>query len=386
MSQQQPPVPLPRRQFTLPDAAVDNEPVKPNSTPQSPTKYSEIQKGFPPSTPPPVSPKKWVMKSPGQSDIIVKKYSQVVAQLSQDNMTAHPTLPPALPEKQFYNKTQEANTLAYSYDETTSWSELCRDLRLRGASEEQIINVKAEKIYKAIQGYIQHLSQHGDKMQEYINDLHDIANNLDKVSKGTKIAGITGGATTVAGGVAAAAGVILSPFTLGASLALTAVGVGVAAAGGVTGASAAIAHKVSVTQDKKKIEKVLQEYEQLNENSVASLKCVDEGMEQLKQHGLSVLSNVKMYSAKVATVLKLAATGGAGAMALEANSKASGMIKGFAMGMDFYYTEGKHGPKVKKGLESVFAKKIRKLAEDLDNGLKELIKIKDLFTEQRVLF
>lgn len=69
---------------------------------------------------------------------------------------------------------------------------------------------------------------------------------LFQVSKGTKIAGITGGATTVAGGVAAAAGVILSPFTLGASLALTAVGVGVAAAGGVTGASAAIANKVTV--------------------------------------------------------------------------------------------------------------------------------------------
>ena len=66
-----------------------------------------------------------------------------------------------------------------------------------------------------------------------------------KISKRTKIAGITGGATTVAGGVAAAAGVILSPFTFGASLALTAVGVGVATAGGVTGASAAIAHKVT---------------------------------------------------------------------------------------------------------------------------------------------
>lgn len=67
------------------------------------------------------------------------------------------------------------------------------------------------------------------------------------MSKGTKIAGITGGATSIAGGVAAAAGVILSPFTMGASLALTAVGVGVAAAGGITGASAAIAHKVELT-------------------------------------------------------------------------------------------------------------------------------------------
>ncbi|XP_008298897.1 apolipoprotein L3-like [Stegastes partitus] len=89
------------------------------------------------------------------------------------------------------------------------------------------------------------MSDCGGTLKHHIYELRCIADNLDKVSKGTKIAGITGGATTVAGGVAAAAGVILSPFTLGASLALTAVGVGVAAAGGVTGASAAIANKVT---------------------------------------------------------------------------------------------------------------------------------------------
>ena len=49
----------------------------------------------------------------------------------------------------------------------------------------------------------------------------------------------------MAGGVAAAAGVILSPITAGLSLALTVVGVGVATAGGLTGASAAIANKVT---------------------------------------------------------------------------------------------------------------------------------------------
>ena len=66
-----------------------------------------------------------------------------------------------------------------------------------------------------------------------------------QVSKGTKIAGITGGATSALGGVAAVAGVALAPFTLGASLLLTVAGAGVMAAGGITGASAAIAHKVN---------------------------------------------------------------------------------------------------------------------------------------------
>lgn len=48
----------------------------------------------------------------------------------------------------------------------------------------------------------------------------------------------------MAGGMAVAAGMILCPITAGASLALTFVGVGVVAAGSVTGASAVIANKV----------------------------------------------------------------------------------------------------------------------------------------------
>lgn len=66
-----------------------------------------------------------------------------------------------------------------------------------------------------------------------------------KFLKGTKIAGLAGGATSIAGGLAAAAaGVILSPVTAGTSLiAFTAVGV--AAAGGLTRVSASIANQVN---------------------------------------------------------------------------------------------------------------------------------------------
>uniref|UniRef100_A0A3Q1GJ22 Apolipoprotein L3-like n=1 Tax=Acanthochromis polyacanthus TaxID=80966 RepID=A0A3Q1GJ22_9TELE len=229
--------------------------------------------------------------------------------------------------------------------------------------------VKAEQLSDAIQVYIKKMSERDETLKQHIYELRCVADNLDKVSKGTKIAGITGGATTVAGGVAAAAGVILSPFTLGASLALTAVGVGVAAAGGVTGASAAIANKVTRSDE------VITEIQ-------ACLKVISDGMEQLRQHGLSTLIGTKMDSARLTKVVELAVKGGASASALEANSKASGLIKGFALGMDSFYIQGKDGPKVKKGLESKFAKKIRSLAEDLETGLDELIKMKDMFRER----
>lgn len=57
---------------------------------------------------------------------------------------------------------------------------------------------------------------------------------LDKIAKGTGIAKAVGGGTTVAGGAMALAGLILSPVTAGASLALTLAGVVTTIAGSAT--------------------------------------------------------------------------------------------------------------------------------------------------------
>ncbi len=62
-------------------------------------------------------------------------------------------------------------------------------------------------------------------------DLHAIADGLDRFNKKTKIAQITGGSTSAVGGVATITGLILAPFTMGTSLIVTAVGLGVAMAG-----------------------------------------------------------------------------------------------------------------------------------------------------------
>ncbi|XP_026159636.1 apolipoprotein L3-like [Mastacembelus armatus] len=256
---------------------------------------------------------------------------------------------------------------------------LCKDLKLKGERETKIVDTKAEQVDKAIKLYIHLLSERDGALSGHISELLCIADKLDKVSKGTKIAGITGGATSVAGGVAAAAGVILSPFTLGASLALTVIGVGVAAAGGVTGASAVIANKVNVAQDQKKIDRIFHEYEQLMVDIQNCLKFLNKSMEQLKQHDQSVLNEAIKESERADRVVKLATTGGASAKALEVNSKASGLIQGFAIGMDMYFTQGKNGQKLKKGLESKFAMKIRTLAEELNKGLDELRQMKTLF-------
>eukprot|EP00064_Thunnus_orientalis_P014206 superscaffoldBa00002440_g14247 len=263
MSKPKPPVPQPRRQFSHPDNTVDDKP-----------------------------PNKWNVRTSSEGsdtgNVRLGTVKMLAKQFANDACKAHPPLMSAKPRKEKSddeneNEILDVNSLKGWWKVATPWSCLCTDHSLRGERETKIIKVKAQQLCNAIKYYMNLLSENSGTLKKHIDDLLCIADNLDKFSKGTKIAGITGGATSVAGGVAAAAGVILSPFTLGASLALTAVGVGVVAAGGVTGASAAIAHK--------------------------------------------------------------------------------------------------DGQTLKKGLESKFAKKIRKLAEELNNGLEEHMEIKNSFSE-----
>lgn len=107
------------------------------------------------------------------------------------------------------------------------------------------------------------------------------------------------------------------------------------------------------------------------------LKFIDYGLEQLKQH--NPLDRIKT---RIARVVELAAGGraSASARAIEANSKASGMMQGFALRMNLYFTEGKHGHKLKKSLKSKFAKKICVVVEEMTSGLSELMRTKELFS------
>lgn len=132
--------------------------------------------------------------------------------------------------------------------------------------------------------------------------------------------------------------------------------------------------------DKKRIEKALKDFNDRNEEILSCLKYINEGMELLKQHGVSVLNVTERRSKRVANIMKLV-TGYATAMTSDMSSKVAGSIKGFALGMDFYFIKGKDGMKVKKGLESKLAKKLHALAEDLDKGLSELMKIRDVFNK-----
>lgn len=215
----------------------------------------------------------------------------------------------------------------------------------------------------------------GQIFNDHITQLYCMADKLDSLHKKTRIAGIAGGTTGALGGVAAVAGVALAPFTFGASLAVTAIGVGVATAGGVTGASVAIKNKMSDTKERKKVEEMVQTYRTQMEDVEACLKFISTGLEGLRKYDLGTVWGMGMDKDAV-KLLRLAQVVSSQSAHLRPTGRSSGILDGFAMSMDIYFTK-EDKEKFKKGSETKFARKIRELAKQLKGGLDELMQVRD---------
>ncbi|XP_062403060.1 uncharacterized protein LOC134093804 isoform X2 [Sardina pilchardus] len=207
---------------------------------------------------------------------------------------------------------------------------------------------------------------------DHITQLYCLADKLDKLHKKTKIAGIAGG-TSAAGGVAAIAGAVLAPLTFGASLAVTAVGIGVAVAGGVSGASIAVKNKMSNTKERKRVEEIVQNYKMQMEDVEACLNFISTGMECLMKCNLGTLRTVDEDAMRV---VRLTQVVGSQSISLRANGRSSGVLDGFAMSMDIYFSK-EDQEQIKKGSETKIARKIRELAKQLKSGLDQLMQIRD---------
>ncbi|XDV36576.1 hypothetical protein PO909_006326 [Leuciscus waleckii] len=224
---------------------------------------------------------------------------------------------------------------------------------------------REERFKEALKRYVSRLPFCASSLQRQISELEAVAASLDKTHKGVKIARITGGTTGAVGGAAVVAGVLLAPATMGASLAVAALGVGVAAAGGVTGASAAITKKVKTNQVRKKVESILKEYQKEMCDIEVYLNNINSEMEKLK--------GVRVKSAKIVRLVEIA---GGTSGALSVMNRSSGVIQGFALGMDFFFTD-KDSQKFKKEAKTRFAQQICEVAGQIQAGLTELLGMRD---------
>ena len=90
----------------------------------------------------------------------------------------------------------------------------------------------ADNYLDVIIGYT--IADYEDKIGKALKIIDDCCSQLDKVAKDAGIAGAVGGGAGIGGGAMAIGGLLLAPFTFGASLGLTAAGTAIGAAGGVT--------------------------------------------------------------------------------------------------------------------------------------------------------
>nr|XP_029522388.1 uncharacterized protein LOC115133368 isoform X2 [Oncorhynchus nerka] len=267
----------------------------------------------------------------------------------------------------------DTDSLMEWWNTVEQWDELPSDDEDKTVKDDETrsFTLLAEKVHRGLSVFNKVFTERAEVLWQYVIKLYALADDITSFHKKAKIGNITGGTTAAVGGGAAIVGLALAPFTFGASLIITAVGVGVAAAGGITSASATISDNVNNMQDRKKVEVVLEDYEARMEELVKILRFVCEGLYRLRGHpqhysgDWEVRRAVQMVSLVDRPVLR----------ATEVTEGAAVALRGLFKGMDKYFT--KDSRELKKGFKKEVVFKIRQVAQVLHESLMELNAIRE---------
>ncbi|KAM6966683.1 uncharacterized protein LKV04_019109 [Tautogolabrus adspersus] len=135
-------------------------------------------------------------------------------------------------------------------------------------------------------GFLDEFNDRLPHMLQSLNELEEVAVQLDSMNKGAKISSVVGSSVGAIGGVLSIIGIALIPVTAGVSLGLTVTGVGLSVTSGVNGiVTTATEIGVNSTQQKKAAEvfkrfmedlKSLQDcLEEVNAQTVAKIKATE---------------------------------------------------------------------------------------------------------------
>ncbi|KAL4618280.1 putative serine/threonine-protein kinase nek1 [Arapaima gigas] len=123
-----------------------------------------------------------------------------------------------------------------------------------------------------------------DDLQKLVGEVEKVADSLERVHFRSTVASLTGGVVGAAGGITSVVGFVLAPFTLGASLIVTGIGIGVAVAGGVTSAASNITNMTNQSAERKNVERIIHEYQEKMEPVIMSLDDISFNIENLQKH------------------------------------------------------------------------------------------------------
>ncbi|KAJ8379431.1 hypothetical protein SKAU_G00002090 [Synaphobranchus kaupii] len=265
--------------------------------------------------------------------------------------------------------------------------------------EELAVEQAADRVYLGAQLFVRLFNQRGGSLQKRILELLELADAADNFHKRTVAASMGGGVASVVGSVTTITGLILAPFTFGTSIIVTAVGIGVATAGGIASASANITDTVYSNMDRKKVEKMIQGYQEEIKDIRECMEFVQDGMDALQEWNFEKYSesvakralnqNIKHVVKEgaragkalmintdqlISTVQVLSVAGGA-AKAAQVISVTTGVMSALFLALDIFFL-AKDSHELRKGAKTQFATKLREVCKELQNGLLELNRVK----------
>ncbi|XDV27743.1 hypothetical protein PO909_031229 [Leuciscus waleckii] len=279
------------------------------------------------------------------------------------------------------------------------WTEWNETANFQEDKEELAVEAAADRVFMAARLFVSLFNQRGASLQRRIVELLALADTADSFHKKTVSAAVGGGVACVAGGIATITGLILAPFTFGTSTIVTAVGISVATAGSITSATANITDAVQSKMDRKKVEKMIQGYQDEINDIRDCLEFMQEGMNTLqewdfKEYSESVVNtrlsrNIKhvmkeggragkalmINTERLISTVKVLGVAGGAAKAVRAISITTGVMSTLFLALDVFFL-AKDSNELRKGAKTKFASKIREVCKELQHGLLELNKVK----------
>ncbi|XP_054457233.1 uncharacterized protein si:cabz01007807.1 isoform X2 [Anoplopoma fimbria] len=273
----------------------------------------------------------------------------------------------------------DTDSLMEWWNTVEQWDEVPSDDEDKFLKEDESksFTILADKVHRGLRVYNKVFTERAEALWQSVITLHAIADNINDFHNKAKIAGITGGTTTAVGGVTAITGLVLAPFTFGASLIITAVGVGVATAGGIASASAAISDNVNNMHDRKKVEIILEQYEAHLQAVGKTLHYVNQGLYKLRGHPF-LRSGTQHYSEtwEIRRAVQMISLADSPVMrATEVTDASLASVQGLFKGIDKYFT--KDSRELKKGCKKEVVMQIKEVANVLNDGVVELNAIRE---------
>ncbi|XP_077399887.1 uncharacterized protein LOC144034748 isoform X2 [Vanacampus margaritifer] len=270
----------------------------------------------------------------------------------------------------------DTDSLMEWWNTVERWDEVASDEEAKQLDESDSFTVLADKVNRGLQVFNKVFTERAEIFWQHVMKLHALADHLSTFHQKAKAAGITGSTTAAVGGVTAIAGLALAPFTFGASLIVTAVGVGVATAGGITSASATISDNVNNIQERKKVEAVLQEYEFDFQGLADILHFVNHGLYKLRGHPF-LRSGTQHYSEdwEVRKAVQMISLVDSPVMrAMEVTDANLYLVRGLQSGMDKYFKDSRTP---KRAFKKEVVGRIKEAANMLNDGVVELNAIRE---------